>query len=736
MNKCLKIIVIMFAIFAVFSLTNCGKNIGIVEMNYHFEEEMSKEQFLQDFEEKSGLGGIADKKVDLSSSNNEIIEIADDKIKMKNVGNVIITIKRGFNKYSVKFTVLPKMVVSASDNLKEGGAKSISIKFLPDGVSEDYTMTSSNEKVVTVYSKNKIKGVGPGTSKITIISESGSKFEFDVTVIEAVFSITYDISKENLEYIQGELPVEYTSSMLPLELPNFERDGYAFYGWQINPMGDDYTESNLVFELPDNMSGDAVLRPIIARSCLELRYDSDSIISEGETTQLESYYMNVPDRLQNIVWESTNEDIAVVDQDGKVTGIKEGVVEIFAYLKDMPEVNMTINVTVQNGVDEMNDLIQYLKSVAINEIVTQVVIVSSSAESGNFISYLYSGASYYLFEELTIKDGMVQKGMSNRPGDIYEKKYITVHDTANGARSANAEAHSGYVQGGGGGTSWHYTVGNDGIYHHIPDNENAYHAGDGGRDYKEIDTGIKADPINPYPVVTISKDGYYEIAGQKTSLVAPLSRPKKCPNGACGTDTKDGEVACSKCGKKFEVSICTNDMINTHGIRTGILNNGNYYIGNTYFNTTYRYISNAGGNDNAIGIEMCVNEGSDIFFTWQRNAKLVAKLMLENNLTINDVKPHHFFSGKDCPATMLHAEKWDMFIKMIETEYKILKDFSDYKITFTSHDPQYLNSKGKVIKQDALSRSVSYTITVEKDGVKEAITLNTVIPGRLLFNKK
>ena len=54
MNKCLKIIAIMFAIFAVFSLTNCGKNIGIVEMNYHFEEEVRDGDVFFNYELKEG----------------------------------------------------------------------------------------------------------------------------------------------------------------------------------------------------------------------------------------------------------------------------------------------------------------------------------------------------------------------------------------------------------------------------------------------------------------------------------------------------------------------------------------------------------------------------------------------------------------------------------------------------------------------------------------------------------
>ena len=507
-------------------------------------------------------------------------------------------------------------------------------------------------------------------------------------------------------------------------MPKVERAGYAFYGWQINPIGDFYVEEDLVFALTENMTGNITLKPIVKKSFLELRYESTSVVEPDDTMQLVHEFYDVPDRLKNVVWESLNPEIATVDQNGLVTGVSDGIAEISAYLKDMPDVNMKILVSVQTGVNQMSELMEFIKSIAINETVTKPIVVS--AYQGDYKTYMYSGVTYYLFEKLNIIEQMTPEGMSNRPGVIYEKKYITVHDTASGAASATGKAHANYVNGGGEGTSWHYTVANDGIYHQIPDNENAYHAGDGGRDYLEIDTGIKADPNNPRPVVTISEDGYYEIAGQKTKLLAPVARPKKCTKVGCNKETKDGETACSNCGTPYPIA--TNAQINSHGIRTGILDNGNYYIGNTYYNNSYGYISNAGGNDNGIGIEMCVNQGSDIFYTWQRNAKLVAKLMLENNLTIHDVKPHHFFSGKDCPATMLHAEMWDMFIEMVEVEYTMLTKYSDYEITFESHS-DFLDDNGKVIKQASISRTVSYTITIKKDGVSESITLCSVIPG-------
>ena len=53
-----------------------------------------------------------------------------------------------------------------------------------------------------------------------------------------------------------------------------------------------------------------------------------------------------------------------------------------------------------------------------------------------------------------------------------------------------------------------------------------------------------------------------------------------------------------------------------------------------------------GGNTASIGIETCVNLGSDLYRTWQRTAKLVASLLVKHSLDTSAVKQHYDFSGR------------------------------------------------------------------------------------------
>lgn len=83
---------------------------------------------------------------------------------------------------------------------------------------------------------------------------------------------------------------------------------------------------------------------------------------------------------------------------------------------------------------------------------------------------------------LGIQADYIPAGRANRPGGSNPRTYITIHETGNAAKGADAAAHASYLKGGAAVkamVSWHYTVDDHGIVQHLPDHETAYHAGDG-----------------------------------------------------------------------------------------------------------------------------------------------------------------------------------------------------------------------------------------------------------------
>ncbi len=83
-----------------------------------------------------------------------------------------------------------------------------------------------------------------------------------------------------------------------------------------------------------------------------------------------------------------------------------------------------------------------------------------------------------------IIDDFIAEDSAVRPGIVVDKKkYIVVHNTGNYGPSSTAAAHATYLHGLANSpdrsVSWHYTVDSKEIYHHLPDNESAWHASDG-----------------------------------------------------------------------------------------------------------------------------------------------------------------------------------------------------------------------------------------------------------------
>lgn len=280
----------------------------------------------------------------------------------------------------------------------------------------------------------------------------------------------------------------------------------------------------------------------------------------------------------------------------------------------------------------------------------------------------------------------------NRCGDIREyTEFITVHDTASGAPSANGRAHANWINSMANDVnskttvSWHFTVDEDGIIQHLPYDEVGYHAGD-GTSVKLSYTDTKIPVSKGKCKVSISRDGYFVINKTKTDILAPKNDK--------GTNVK-------------------NNQLPYQGINVKISKDGTYLLGNTYWNSGYGILANKGGNLNSVGIETCVNYGSDYIKTMRITAYLVAKLLIRYELGIERVKQHNFFSGKDCPMTIRHANMWEEFIELVKLNLIYLKDLKDYDIKFISLTPEYLDDSGKVIKHED-DKVVKYKVIFNK----------------------
>ena len=88
---------------------------------------------------------------------------------------------------------------------------------------------------------------------------------------------------------------------------------------------------------------------------------------------------------------------------------------------------------------------------------------------------------------INIKQEFIPVGKRNRPGRRITPKKVTIHNTANTSKGANADRHSLFVRETGHYVhngkvhwiSWHYTVDDLEVIQQLPEKEVAYHAGEG-----------------------------------------------------------------------------------------------------------------------------------------------------------------------------------------------------------------------------------------------------------------
>ena len=83
---------------------------------------------------------------------------------------------------------------------------------------------------------------------------------------------------------------------------------------------------------------------------------------------------------------------------------------------------------------------------------------------------------------MNIIQDFIPAGRRNRPGRANPMRWITVHNTGNRSPGAGARNHNAFIRGTAATNaplSWHYTVDDREIFQHLPDNEDAFHAGDG-----------------------------------------------------------------------------------------------------------------------------------------------------------------------------------------------------------------------------------------------------------------
>ena len=131
------------------------------------------------------------------------------------------------------------------------------------------------------------------------------------------------------------------------------------------------------------------------------------------------------------------------------------------------------------------------------------------------------------------------------------------------------------------------------------------------------------------------------------------------------------------------------------------------------------------GNHQGIQVEICVNSDSDYVKAVQNAATLIAKIIKDENIAIENIVQHHYFSGKNCPRTMRTGKvPWSQFIEMIKkagnTQNPPVETLKYRILTGTYNTFQAAESAAKVMKF-----TFGWLVYIEQDGSKYRIKTGT-----------
>ena len=498
------------------------------------------------------------------------------------------------------------------------------------------------------------------------------------------------INDEKLYFVQRDIVVEGYYGIISVEITSSDNSVLTSDGKYIKPLVDTPIVLTVVVSDSYRSITKEYNMNVQGRTSLEVVEDGLAWLDANFVDMMLTAETGLPtvcgDIGATITWKSSNDSI--VSNDGKVT---EYVYERYVSLEAKVEFN---------GASQTKAYYCKVKALDTTNMTEQEILenyISSltrpTLPKMNFTGYGDITQSYgflYLYDGQgpDITRAIIKDGLGNKPDqDRVSTEFVCVHDTGNPSSGANAEMHSRYINNGSAGaqTSWHFSVDDVSIYQQIEDTEIAWHAGDGSRLYKLRDSGVKANL--GMPLMTFSEDGYFVLGGQKTQIQVPsgTKNMRTCP----------------------------------YGIYTEVGPNGNWWINDCHYDSTYGAIGNNGGNRNSVSMETCVHPGSDYTKTFINAAKLSTYIAIKYDLSVDRILQHNSFSGKNCPQAIRQSGYWANFKDLCASIKFGLENYKEeYEFKWTPENSAKITETGLIAKSCAKGEVLNYSLKVNKNHIE------------------
>lgn len=412
-------------------------------------------------------------------ANNENITKGTYEFKITNSDGIISnTINFEINEYiHVESVELNK----ESLTLIKDKTKNLTVTINPnDSTNKNVTWKSSDPQVATVNQEGMITAVSKGNATIEVVTEDGSKTDTcEVTVIEPLIDIESITINSNIKNEENKIYKSYGGTVtIKLTTQDIEDDTElnivikdsnnldVTSNFEVNEVTVTVTnnKATITITVPNSTESDSYSVEISGTdtntktSSFEV-YDpiliseitaEDIKVGIDKTKEI-NVTINPSDALnKKLTYESEDEDIVTVDENGVVTGISEGVTTITIKSTDGSNIEKTINVTVIDKRIELKLTSEY-KIVSENNI-NYIDNIKLNKESGNIVSltrekfvsnfeifnaeiYQSDGVTLVSDNSAIIKTGMIVKTYDTDyiiviKGDINGDGKVTISDVS------------------------------------------------------------------------------------------------------------------------------------------------------------------------------------------------------------------------------------------------------------------------------------------------------------------
>ena len=293
-----------------------------------------------------------------SVSNSEMATINQEGLLLaKKIGTVIVTARTetGLEANCI-VTIIGKQVKSISLNEEEkemfvGDQGKLIATITPnDATNTELEWISSDDKIVKVDQNGNITAKKKGTATITVKSSNNKQATCIVTVRE--IEVAEVILNKSKLILEEEAEETLVSAILPLNATHKEvtwiskNNEIATVDENGKVTGIKEGTTEVTAKSNNNLEASCIV--VVTKKKIpleEIQLEEESItIEQEESKKINVIFTPSNTTENNLVWESLDENIAIVDQDGNVTGVNTGTTTIIIYAQNNISLNCTVTV--------------------------------------------------------------------------------------------------------------------------------------------------------------------------------------------------------------------------------------------------------------------------------------------------------------------------------------------------------------------------------------------------------